>query len=222
MKISNGRRCSCSVPSFSTMSLIVTYIAWSDTGVLILYVEPIRTSGRSSLSCIQMTLDPAAASAGSRGGIADSPRAAFASTRASALSTLSGLSAFSPGLMTRYLTIFESILRALIVVTPARGASEFAVIPFLEGIEKVGGGVRLSVVLDLLVALERYLAAVLEREDVCRVLQVVLLDENALERLGVETERRAPLESLLVGIHVDVLEVLVPVVGRDVRRFRDR
>ena len=36
MKISNGRRCSCSVPSFSTMSLIVTYIAWSDTGVLIL------------------------------------------------------------------------------------------------------------------------------------------------------------------------------------------
>ena len=26
MKTSNGRRCSCSVPSFSTMSLIVTYM----------------------------------------------------------------------------------------------------------------------------------------------------------------------------------------------------
>ena len=36
MKISNGRRRSSGVPSFNMMSLIVTYMAWSDTGVLTL------------------------------------------------------------------------------------------------------------------------------------------------------------------------------------------
>ena len=55
MKISNGRLCSCSVPAFSTTSLIVTYRAWSDSGVLILYVEPSSISGRSIFSCIWMT-----------------------------------------------------------------------------------------------------------------------------------------------------------------------
>ena len=36
MKISNGRRSSCSVPALSTMSLIVTYSACSTSGDLIL------------------------------------------------------------------------------------------------------------------------------------------------------------------------------------------
>ena len=35
-KISNGRRSSCSVPAFSTMSLMVTYMACSTSGDLIL------------------------------------------------------------------------------------------------------------------------------------------------------------------------------------------
>src|SRR5690606_41884137 len=39
---------------------------------------------------------------------------------------------------------------------PGRGLrrSELAVVPFLEGVEQVGGGVGLAVVLDLLVALD--------------------------------------------------------------------
>src|SRR5690606_26782542 len=48
---------------------------------------------------------------------------------------------------------------------PARG-SELAVIAFLEGIEQVGRGVDLPVVLDFLVALELHRAAVLELEAV--------------------------------------------------------
>ena len=55
MKISKGRRSSCSVPGLRTMSLIVTYRACSESGVLILYVEPASCSGRSSCSCIWMT-----------------------------------------------------------------------------------------------------------------------------------------------------------------------
>src|ERR1700719_3056422 len=95
MKTSNGRRCSCGVPSLRTMSLIVTYIAWSETGVLILYVEPISTSGRSSFSCIQITLSWA-----------------FKGTGA-----LPGAS-FACGLSTRYLAIFLSILMCAISELP--------------------------------------------------------------------------------------------------------
>src|SRR3984957_19917409 len=87
MKTSNGRRCSCGVPSLRTMSLIVTYMAWSETGVLILYVEPMSTSGRSSFSCIQMTLS-----------------SAFAGSFGAAAASLAS------GFWTRYFAIFFSIL----------------------------------------------------------------------------------------------------------------
>src|SRR6188474_297648 len=149
-----------------------------------------RTSGRSSFSCIQMTFE-------SR----DSSRA-----RAAGAASAAFVSGVSPGFTTRYLTIFVSILWSLIVVTPAplRGALEFAV------------------VLHHLVALQRELAAVLEREHVSRVLEVILLDEHALEGIRVETERRAAFEPLLVGVEIDVLEILVAIVGRHVGRLRDR
>ena len=64
--------------------------------------------------------------------------------------------------------------------------------------------------------------AVLEREHVGRVLQVLLLHQHALERLRVEAERGAALQALLVGVEVDVLEVLVRVIGRHVRGLGDR
>src|SRR5690349_19095222 len=90
MNTSNGRRCSYSVPSFSTMSLMVTYIAWSETGVLILYVEPISTSGRWISSVMRIT---------------------FALW---GLVSLTGASAgLSSGFCTLYLTIFLLILMAM-------------------------------------------------------------------------------------------------------------
>jgi len=55
MKISKGRRCSYLVPALSTMSLMVTYRACSNSGDLTLKVEPTRVSGRSTLSCIWIT-----------------------------------------------------------------------------------------------------------------------------------------------------------------------
>src|SRR5262249_27710940 len=151
--------CSYSVPSFSTMSLMVTYIAWSETGVLILYVEPIRTSGRSTFSCIRMTL-------------AVLP---FLSRKTSspAETLLSG--GFSSGFLTRYLTILRSIFMALTwrhscklqgltgsVDTSSLGRpkrlaeaalSEPPVVTLLHGVVEIGGAVLLAVILDLLVAL---------------------------------------------------------------------
>src|SRR5512139_682313 len=133
-------------------------------------------------------------------------------------------STLSPGFTTRYLTIFLSIFCAL--MSPLRrrrgGASELAVIAFLQRIEQVRCGVHLAVVLDRLVALERHLGAVLEREHVGRVLEVLLLDQYALKRLRVEAEGGAALEPLLVRVEVDVLEVVVAVVGGHVRGLGDR
>src|SRR5690606_37849881 len=100
--------------------------------------------------------------------------------------------------------------------------SELSVIALFEGVEQVGGGVQLAVVLDLLVALDLDHAAVLQLEPVQGVRQVLLLDQHALEGGRVEAERGAALQALLVGVAVDVLEVLVGVVGRDVGGLRDR
>ena len=75
---------------------------------------------------------------------------------------------------------------------------------------------HLTVVLDLFVALYLQHLAVLQFEAVDGVLQVCLFDQYALERLGVETEGGAALEVVLVGVEVDVLELLERVVGGDV------
>src|SRR5690606_30096752 len=99
--------------------------------------------------------------------------------------------------------------------------SELAVIAFLEGIEQVGGGVGLAVVLDLLVALDLHHRAVLQLEAVQGVLQVLLLDQHALEGGRVEAERGAALEFLLVGVAVDVLVLLLGLVLVIVSCLRD-
>src|SRR5690606_37603377 len=95
---------------------------------------------------------------------------------------------------------------------PRPVTSELAVVAFLEGIEQVGGGVGLAVVFDLLVALDLHHRAVFQLEAVQGVLQVLLLHQHALEGGRVEAARGAPREALLVGVAVDVLELLVRVV----------
>src|SRR6185369_6053307 len=130
---------------------------------------------------------------------------------------------FSSGLRTRYLTIFLSIFMELLIsVRIGRGGLVLAVVAFFQRVVEIGGGVLLAVVFDLFVAGHFDLAAILEREHVLGVLQVFFLHQHALERLGVEPERGATLQALLVGIGVDVLEVLVLVVGGHVGRFRNR
>src|SRR5690554_6491129 len=84
------------------------------------------------------------------------------------------------------------------VIAPYGRPSELAVVAFLEGVEEVGGAVQLAVVLDLFVALELDHAAVLELETVGGVLQVLLLDQHALEGGRVEAERGAALQALRV------------------------
>src|SRR3546814_3545545 len=104
----------------------------------------------------------------------------------------------------------------------SKAASEFAVVTLFQGVEQVGGGVHLAVVFDLLVALDFHHGAVVELEAVGGVGKVGLLDQHALEGGGVEAEGGAALESFLVGVAVDVLEVLVRVVGGDVGGLGDR
>ena len=73
---------------------------------------------------------------------------------------------------------------------------------------------RFAVVLDLFVALEFDRRTVFERKRIDGVLQVLLLHEYALERFRIEAERRAAFQALLVGIQVDVLEVVVSIIRR--------
>src|SRR3546814_7873219 len=61
-----------------------------------------------------------------------------------------------------------------------------------------------------------------ELEAVGGVGKVGFLDQHALEGSRVEAEGDAALQSLLVGVAVDVLEVLVRVVGGDVGGLGDR
>src|SRR5690606_13573568 len=127
----------------------------------------------------------------------------------------------SSSLTTAYFTIFLSILIRAMCVLRRRRSSEFAVVALFERIEQIGGGVQLAVVLDLLVAARLDDGAVLEREAVGGALQILLLHEHALERLGVEAERGAALQPLLVRVEIDVLELLVRIVRRHVRGLRD-
>src|SRR5690606_25292759 len=93
---------------------------------------------------------------------------------------------------------------------PACGL-ELAVIAFLECIEQIGRGVRFAIVLDLFIALDLHHGTVLELEAVGGVGQIMLLHQHSLEGRRVEAEGGAPLQSLAVGVGVDVLEVFVGV-----------
>src|SRR5687768_1233955 len=160
-------------------------------------------SGRSSFSCIHTTLPPA------------SLRSLASRAAAAAGFSASGFSA--SGFCTWYLTIFFSILMRLMF---ASERLETAVIAFLDCVIQVGGGMHLAVVLDFHVAAHLDLGPVLEDEHVGRVLEVVLLDQHALERFRVEAEGRAALEAFFVRVEIDVLEFLVAEVGRHVGGLR--
>src|SRR5579863_7028895 len=72
-----------------------------------------------------------------------------------------------------------------------------AEISLFQAIEQIRGRVHLTVVIDLLVASRPDHRAVLEREPIDGVLEVLLLHQHALERLRVEAEGGAAFESLL-------------------------
>src|SRR5690606_31974493 len=105
--------------------------------------------------------------------------------------------------------------------TSREPSSELSVVALFQGVEQVGRGVGLAVVLDFLVAAGLDRGPVLELEAVGGVGEVGLLHQHALEGGGVEAEGGAALQPLLVGVEVDVLEVLVGIVGRDVGGLGD-
>src|SRR3979411_3050499 len=103
-------------------------------------------------------------SSGSPGCAALASEAAFSAAFSAALSAaLSG--ALSSGFCTWYLTILRSILMVII------SASHAPVVPVLDRIEQIGGGVDLAVVIDLLIATHFDHRAVHEGELVDVVLQ---------------------------------------------------
>src|SRR3984957_34208 len=79
-----------------------------------------------------------------------------------------------------------------------------------------------AVVLDLLIASRLDFRPILQGEDVGGVLQVVLFDQNTLEGFRIEAECRTALETLVIGVHVDILEILVLVIGGHIRGLRYR
>src|SRR6202040_4233543 len=85
------------------------------------------------------------------------------------------------GFCTRYFAIFLSILMCAI--------SELPVIAFFQGIEQIRRGVHFAVVLDLLIAARLDFRAVLQREYVGGVLEIVFLDQNTLECFRIEAKR---------------------------------
>src|SRR5690606_36870746 len=94
------------------------------------------------------------------------------------------------------------------------GASELAVVAFLESLIEVGRGVHLPVVLDLLVTPGLDHAAVFELEAVGGIGQILLLDQYALEGFRVETGGGAAFQSLVVGVQIDRLEVRTGIIRR--------
>src|SRR3569623_1980128 len=94
--------------------------------------------------------------------------------------------------------------------------SEFTVIAFFQGIVEIGGCVDFAVILDLLVTLELDGRAVVESNAVGGVLEIALHDQYALESLGIEAKRGAALQALFVGIKINIFELFVGVIGRDV------
>src|SRR3546814_19853217 len=88
------------------------------------------------------------------------------------------------------------------------GSSEFAVIPFLQGVEQVGGGVHLAVAFDLPVARDFTHGAVVELDAVCGVGKGGFMDPHALEGSRREAVGVEAFQSRLVGVEVDVFEVL--------------
>ena len=81
---------------------------------------------------------------------------------------------------------------------------------------------HLAVIFDVLIPARFNDRAIIEREPVDGVLEVLFFHQHALERLGVEAEGGAALESLLVCIQIDVLEFLVGEMRRHVRCLRNR
>ena len=67
----------------------------------------------------------------------------------------------------------------------------------------------LAVVFDLVVALGLDHRTIAQRKLVGSALKVLLFDENALKCLRIETESRAALEPFLMGIQINILEVLI-------------
>src|SRR6202045_2807832 len=152
-------------------------------------------------------------SSGSPGCAALASEAAFSAAFSTALS-----GALSSGFCTWYLTILRSIL--MVIVCSRR--SQAPVIPVPNGVKQICRRVDLAVVIDLLIATHFDHRAVLERELVERVLQVLFLHQHALERFRIEAEGGAALQPLLMCIQIDVLELRVGEIRRHVRRLRNR
>src|SRR5690606_27135571 len=101
-------------------------------------------------------------------------------------------------------------------------ASELAVIAFLERVIQVRSGVLFTVVLNLVAALGFHHGAVIQLEAIGGVGQVLFLHQHPLEGLGVEAEGGALLEPLVIGVQVDILEILVGIISGYVGRLGDR
>src|SRR5690606_39627645 len=88
---------------------------------------------------------------------------------------------FGDGRLMAILVIFLSITLVVMAVP-----LKFSVVAFFDRVVEIGSGMCLAVVLHLFITLEFHRLPVLQLKHIGGILQILVLDQNALERLGLE------------------------------------
>ncbi len=79
-----------------------------------------------------------------------------------------------------------------------------------------------AIVFNLFIALYFNHFTVLENKTIGRICQVVFLYQHTLEGFRVESESRTAFQTLAVRIGINILEFLIRVIRRYIRRLGDR
>jgi len=86
---------------------------------------------------------------------------------------------------------------------------KLAVIAFFECVKQIRGGMGFAVVFHFFVTCQRDLGTVFQNEGVTRIFKIFLFNQYALKSLRIKAESRAAFQPLLIGIHVNIFELIV-------------
>ena len=77
----------------------------------------------------------------------------------------------------------------------------------------------LAVVFYFLITLHTDNRTIVQCELIFGIFKIDVLDQNTLKIFRIEAERRTALESLIVGVHIDILEFLKRKIRWHISRF---
>ena len=76
-----------------------------------------------------------------------------------------------------------------------------------------------TVIFDDFIPFRFNCSAIIQREVIDRGLKVLLLHQDALEGFGIEPKCRAALQAAVIGLQVDILDVFIGIIGRNIGGF---